>query len=256
MTAFLPHLVFYVSFAVAIVAALVIKPVAQDKTFHNFADTRRLFGIPNIGDVVSNGLYTVIGVYALIQLFWGPLGASFASWQIMAPYVVFFGGVALLGIGSGYYHWNPNNQTLLWDRLPMVITFMALLSALLADRVDASLGIWSLLPLQMFGLGTVVWWHMTEQRGQGDLRLYGVVQFYPLLIMPVLVLITPAGTWFGGLGFWLYLGFYGLAKLVECLDKAIYRLTGRIISGHTIKHLFLACGRLSILYMLLQAAAR
>ncbi|MBT3812899.1 MAG: hypothetical protein HOE45_04700 [Gammaproteobacteria bacterium] len=45
----------------------------------------------------------------------------------------------LVAAGSSYYHWNPNNQTLVWDRLPMTICFMSLFVALLGGcpRIEA-----------------------------------------------------------------------------------------------------------------------
>ena len=40
--------------------------------------------------------------------------------------VIYFSGVALVALGSAYYHEDPENETLFWDRLPMTIAFMAL----------------------------------------------------------------------------------------------------------------------------------
>jgi hypothetical protein len=34
-----------------------------------------------------------------------------------------FLGIFLTGFGSSYYHWNPNDDTLFWDRLPMTLCF-------------------------------------------------------------------------------------------------------------------------------------
>ena len=36
---------------------------------------------------------------------------------------MFFLGLFLTGFGSGYYHWEPTNDTLVLDRLPMTILF-------------------------------------------------------------------------------------------------------------------------------------
>ena len=43
--------------------------------------------------------------------------------------VVLFLGFFLTGIGSSYYHWDPNDGTLFWDRLPMTLSFAAILAS-------------------------------------------------------------------------------------------------------------------------------
>ena len=41
------------------------------------------------------------------------------------PYCLFFLGTVLVGFGSGHYHLAPDNDRLLWDRLAMMLAFMA-----------------------------------------------------------------------------------------------------------------------------------
>ena len=41
----------------------------------------------------------------------------------LAAIDVLFLGILLTGFGSAYYHLEPNDQTLFWDRLPMAISF-------------------------------------------------------------------------------------------------------------------------------------
>ena len=66
-----------------------------------------------------------------------------------------------------------------------------------------------------------------------DLRLYGWVQFFPCVVLPVIFLVFPpkyTGTndWFAAAG------FYFLAKLLEHFDAAIQTAIG--FSGHPLKH--------------------
>lgn len=35
----------------------------------------------------------------------------------------------LIGLGNGYFHYSPDNQTLFWDRLPMTLDFLAVFSS-------------------------------------------------------------------------------------------------------------------------------
>ncbi|PYU18912.1 MAG: hypothetical protein DMG30_26090 [Acidobacteria bacterium] len=107
-------------------------------------------------------------------------------------YAVFFLGVALTSIGSAYYHWAPDNGRLVWDRLPMSIAFMSLLAAIITERITVNAGLRSLLPLMALGIASVLYWHLTELKGQGDLRLYGLVQFYPVMAIPLLLTLFPA----------------------------------------------------------------
>ena len=108
------------------------------------------------------------------------------------PYLVFFVGVALVSVGSAYYHWAPSNDRLLWDRLPMSIAFMAFCSAIIADRIDAKAGnVWLLPVLIGLGLASLVYWNWTKSLGRGDLRFYGFVQFYPMIAIPAVCLLFP-----------------------------------------------------------------
>jgi hypothetical protein len=154
------------------------------------------------------------------------------------PYALFFAGVALTGIGSAYYHWAPDTPRLFWDRLPMAVGFMALLAAIVAERLSVTAGLVVLGPLVAAGVGSIIYWRAGELRGAGDLRPYALVQFLPaLLILLMLWLCPPRYT--GG-GFLLgVLGIYGAAKVFEALDGPIFSL-GSLLSGHTLKHLTVA----------------
>ena len=48
--------------------------------------------------------------------------------------------IFLTGFGSSYYQWNPNDNTLFWDRLPMTLCFMAIFAAALEERANARAG--------------------------------------------------------------------------------------------------------------------
>ena len=92
-----------------------------------------------------------------------------------------------------------------------------------------------LVPLVLAGVSSVIWWHVTESEGRGDLRWYALVQILPLLVLPLVVLMFPGGM--PGLAvLGLALGFYLLAKVLESFDHEIFEAL-RILSGHTLKHL-------------------
>jgi hypothetical protein len=79
-------------------------------------------------------------------------------------------------------------------------------------------------------------WRRGELTGVGDLRFYVLVQFYPLLAIPLLMALFPARYTrtrdIGGVVVW-YLG----AKALEMNDGLIFRALGGAMSGHALKHL-------------------
>jgi hypothetical protein len=157
---------------------LFVDPIPQDLAYHDFADKRGWLGIPNFGDVISNIGFLVVGALALFVLVYR-YRELFRSSAEARPYLTYFVGVTLVGLGSGYYHWEPSNASLLWDRLPMSIAFMAISAAVVADRINTRAGNgWVLAVLLVLGLSSLFYWHWTESLGRGDLRFYGLVQFY------------------------------------------------------------------------------
>ena len=200
--------------------------IGQDPAYHNFADGRGFAGIPNFGDVLSNVPFLVVGILGLIRT-----RHDVTSRSRQVYWYTFFAGVALVALGSGYYHTDPNDSTLLWDRLPMTIAFMALFTLVIEERVSA-LAARRLFPVLItVGFASVLIWRF----GSGDLRLYGFVQFFPILAIPFLVWTSPTNARSTRL-LWYALGAYAAAKALEATDVVIFDHL-RIASGHTLKHL-------------------
>ena len=237
--------------ALSVIAAgvmLAVPPLAQPLWYHDFADQRCFCGIPHTLNVVSNLPFVIVGLWGTLWLLCVRRPAGFHDSRERWPYVVFFVCIALTGVGSAYYHADPNNDRLLWDRLPLAMAFMALLAIIIAERIDHCAGMILLVPLVALGAGSVVYWHWTETIDQGDLRLYLFVQFYPLLVLPlILVLFRPRYTRTGDLiG---ALAWYVVAKVLEILDRQVYA-QGQIVSGHTLKHVVAAVSPLLVLLMI------
>jgi len=214
-------------------------PIAQDQAYHEFADQRRLLGVPHLLDVVSNLPFLFVGAAGMLLCLSPLRPPRCASW------LAFFAGTALVFFGSGYYHWAPSDATLVWDRLPMTIAFMAFFVALVSEHVGERLERYLLAPALGLGLASVLWWHYTD-----DLRFYYWVQAAPLVCLPFAMLM------FRGMythrRYMVYaLALYVLAKLAEAWDLEIYTLTSGAVSGHTLKHL-LAAGAIYVLYLMLR----
>jgi hypothetical protein len=219
---------------VASVAVLaVVSPITQNPSYHAFADARPLLGIPYFWNVVSNLPFVAIGV------------AGLAFYRKDAAATALFIGFLLTGIGSSYYHVAPDDGTLFWDRLPMTIGFMALLAGALGERFGEAFGTRALWPLLATGAASPVWWRWT-----GDLRPYVWVQFYPCIALPILYLCFPATT--GTAILVTAAVLYGLSKVLEYSDGAIYAASGSIVSRHTLKHLVAAAACYALLRYIAQ----
>src|SRR5215831_1142701 len=166
-----PLLALLVLMAGSLAVLLVLPRILQNQSYHAFADTRSVLGVPNFWNVVSNIPFMVIGAVGL------------ARCRHDAATTIVFAGIFLTGFGSSYYHWSPDDRTLFWDRLPMALAFMAILAGAIGERVSAKAGAILLWPLLAVGVVSLLLW-----RWSGDLRLYGWVQFFPVLILPPMFL--------------------------------------------------------------------
>lgn len=211
-----------------IAAALGLPPIPQDPSYHEFADRRTFFGTPNFWDVFTSLPFLLVGAFGLSRI------SRLSPASPRPAFLVFCIGVVLVGFGSAYYHHAPSTPTLLWDRLPMSIAFMALVSMVVRDRFSERLGDRLLWPLVLAGMASVGYWYWTELQGHGDLRAYAVIQFLPVLLMPLMLAIC-GGKELSTPWLWGTLGTYALAKVAEHFDKVIYDTT-TILSGHSIKH--------------------
>jgi tryptophan-rich sensory protein len=240
-----PLLLLAVALLIAIIA-LLLPSIPQPPAYHNFADHRAWFGIPNFGDVASNVPFAIVGLWGLIFLC-KPHAARFSDPRERWLYLVMFAGLILTAFGSAYYHLAPGNARLVWDRIPIMIVFMALLAAAIAERVSVRTGLWLFPLLQAAGIGSVLFWRAGELNGHGDLRFYAAVQVYATLVL-LLLLLFPA-KYTRGSDFAVVVGFYVLAKILEEADHQVFAL-GRIVSGHTMKHVAAAAAGYWILRML------
>ena len=80
-----------------------------------------------------------VGVVGLQRL--SKSSASFADALERWPYTVFLASVVAVGFGSVHYHLAPRHGSLFWDRLPMRLAFMSLLSAVLVERLGPRVGL-------------------------------------------------------------------------------------------------------------------
>lgn len=241
----------YLIFGVVILVACVVAvypPIPQAQSYHNFADQRMFLGTPNALNVLSNVPFLLAGIWGMWAVLRRDNATAFATRGERWPYLILFGSVALTCFGSGYYHLDPNNGRLVWDRLPMAIGFMSLTAAVINERIRAGAGTRLLIPLVLLGAISVVQWYLSEMSGRGDLRFYAVVQYGSLLVVLLLIAVFRPRYSHSWLMF-VSLALYVAAKVLEGFDRGVYQRIG-FASGHTLKHLFAAAALGSLAIML------
>lgn len=209
--------------------------IIQEQSYHNFIDTNMIFGIPNFMNVISNLPFLIVGCYGFFN----------SKQKRNIQFTLLYLGIIGIAFGSSYYHLNPNNNSLVWDRIPMTIAFMAILSIVISEFINTKIGKQLLFPLLILGVFSVLFWMLMD-----DLRMYVFVQFYPILAIVIMLMFFKSKNG-NKKAFWILLFAYVVAKLFEYYDSVFFNsLIG--ISGHTLKHILSAIG----LYVLIKSFKR
>jgi hypothetical protein len=215
-----------------VVAAFFLLPIVkQDEGYHNFADKRW----HNLFDVMSNLIFLLVGMHGLYsyKVFYN----SINRYWLRALYYI---GVILTCFGSSYYHYNPNSETLVYDRLPMTIAFTTLLAVIMETFIHSRL--WqsrrltnmAQIGMILFGIMSVAVWVLTE-----DLKLYGLVQFGSILYVIYDLIVNSE---YQKKDMVIGISLYLVAKLFEHFDHQVFYMTDCFVSGHTLKHLAAGIG--------------
>ncbi|OIV96231.1 hypothetical protein TanjilG_14908 [Lupinus angustifolius] len=209
---------------------LLVKFLIHFPTHLSDEQRQEAFCIPNALNVISNFPFLVIGLIGLILCHHGNYFQLSLQGELWG-WTCFYVGVAAVGVGSSYYHLQPDDARLVWDRLPMTIAFTSIVAIFIIERIDERKGMISIIPLVLVGIISIVFFD--------DLRPYALVQFVPCIAIPLMAILLPP--MYTHSTYWLWAaGFYLLAKVLEATDKDIYEWTHDIVSGHTLKHLFAA----------------
>ncbi len=221
---------------ISLIGLLLHGPLAQDVTYHAFADDRPWLGIENGADVASNVPFLFVGLAGFLALLRARRSPRPPPRWVAIGFGLLSFGVATTAIGSSIYHLDPSNETLVYDRLPMSLGFAALSALVLGERLGARIGRVALMPAVVLGVASVCLWAASlDGHGGDDLRVYAFVQYFTLLTLVTLLVLVPEPRATRRFLFHAVLA-YGLAKLLEQLDGTVLRATGGLVSGHTLKH--------------------
>jgi hypothetical protein len=217
----------------AALALALYGPIAQFADYHAFADQRTLFGVPHAFDVLSNVGFAIVALWGMRHVF---TGRSYG-------YALFVVSLLLTAAGSAFYHLDPNDIRLVWDRLPIALACAGLLAAVRAEsrggRNDAA----ATFAIAAAAFGSVYWWDIS-----GDLRPYLLLQALPLVLIPLWQWIDHAARE-RRIAFAAAIALYVLAKVAELNDQAIFAALG-VVSGHTLKHVLATLASAVVVYEL------
>lgn len=224
----IPKLLLWITALTITAVFIFMKPISQDISYHHFANDNLIFGINNFWNVISNVGFIITGF----------LGINFIiKNKINNPIVwMLFAGILLTGIGSAYYHFAPNNTTLVWDRLPMTIVFTSFFALIYSWCFNTKTGFKIWLVSLVAGIYSVFYWQYTEQEMRGDLRLYAIIQFLPIVLIAIIVASNFKKHTFLLKTISMIVFWYVLAKLLEHYDNYLFEISN-FISGHPIKHI-------------------
>jgi len=225
-----------------IIAAISYGPISQPQEYHDFADDREFLSIPNALDVMSNLAIVYPGILGLV-LVYERRNESEISDDEVSIQITLFSGMILTFAGSVWFHLDPNDSTMLWDRLGMSVVIGSCISLLIHDMYDRNLAGNIHLPIVVISIISVLWWPVFD-----DLRFYFIIKHHPFILFPILLL-------FGNRiydkvsGYYWGLSMFILATIFEFTDLKIFEITG-FISGHTLKHIFAGIGLWFIMAMI------
>jgi Ceramidase len=235
-----PKIVALITVMAFIVVFTFLHPIAQNIAYHNFANDTIVFGINNFWNVVSNTGFIIAGIFGFSVI--KKYNAATAFNYIL------FSGFILTGLGSAYYHYNPSNTTLVWDRLPMTIVFTTFFAQLYSWYLCPKNGFKIWIGTLLIGVFSVFYWQYTEYINQGDLRLYAIVQYLPMLLLLVILISHHNKHTYLLNPLLMVMFFYIIAKFFENFDTKIFEINN-VVAGHPIKHLAAAMATFCIVIM-------
>jgi hypothetical protein len=203
----------------------------QPAHYHDFADQRVWCGVPHAEDVLSNLPFALWGVAGLMTLARALRGRAIGCVSAMLA-ALFFAGLMVTAGVSGYYHWQPDNDGLIWDRAGMVLAFAGLLGLAAVRSVSPRAGLALATAVLVLGLTSVVIWAVS-----GNLLPWAVLQGGGMLLLLGAACLRPVCGSGLRIRWALVIGFYVLAKVLELADHSVFEMTGELVSGHSLKHI-------------------
>lgn len=208
---------------------LLAPALAQPDDYIHYADARSWLGIPHALDVLSNLPFALAGVWGLVVL--ARSGAA-GTQRLLAS--LFFVGLLVTAAASAWFHWQPDHAGLVADRLGMTVAFAGVLGLAVAGQVSARAGNLLAALVLLAGPLTLGLWSAS-----GNLLPWVVLQGGGMVLLLVLAFVRsrPGAlpVQWGAL-----VAIYAVAKAFELADHTLFEASGKLISGHSLKHMVAA----------------
>lgn len=211
---------------------------------HPFVDARMWLDVPNAGDVLSNLPFAIFGVWGLLKLRKVRTPSTRFLDRENFVLALFFVGLIFTTCGSALYHLAPTDASLLWDRAGMAFAFAGMLGVAASERVSLRGGIWLSLVALLAGAFSLLTWSHTA-----DILPWTTLQFGGMALVFILAITRAIPNSLGVSLVWVVV-FYGVAKVLESADTAVFDATGHLVSGHTLKHLVASLAALPVIVAL------
>lgn len=236
--------------ALMVLLALAGPVVVQPDHYHDFADRRVWCGLPHAMDVLSNLPFLAWGLAGLWALARALRVHAIDSASAGLAGLFFAGLIVTAGV-SAYYHWQPDNAGLVWDRGGMVLAFAGLLGLAAVQAVSRRAGVALAAAVLVLGLAAVQVWAVS-----GNLLPWAVLQGGGMIFILGVAGLRPVQPAHGLQIRWAWvIAFYALAKGLELADHEVFALTGQLISGHSLKHAVASLAALPVVLAVRAAAA-
>ncbi|EAQ96675.1 hypothetical protein KT71_06609 [Congregibacter litoralis KT71] len=222
-------ILFVVSFVIS-----AIKPLPQPADYHQLADQRTIFGVPNAIDVFTNFPYVVVSIVALFCV----TRLYRESREVLAAFIFgcFFLSTASVSITSSLYHLAPNNVSLVGDRLSIVFsaTFLVGVACLKVFGSRETLRVVAISGI--YGVSSMLYWCLTSGSRLENILYYVAFQIFVVCFVAFCCFLRCARSMSYK---WLLSAVvaYAASKPFEINDAQFLALTNGLISGHSAKHL-------------------
>lgn len=232
-------------FGVSLLLLALFGPIWQQPAdYHHFADQRAWGSLPHALDVLSNLPFALMA-----GLGWRALAHKGRQAGPRAGLLrLFFGGLLSTALLSSYYHLQPTDAALAWDRLGMVPAFAGLLGLCCAERISARAGTVVAGSVLLAGVLAVAW-----SVGAANVLPWALLQGGGMLCVLVGACL-PGPVQPGRVNWWAVIACYALAKGLELADQPVFELIG--VSGHSLKHLCAALAAWPVLRALYTSGRR
>jgi hypothetical protein len=221
----------------------------------NIADTRSFLGIPSFLNIFSSFLLSLVSLFWLLWLVNQKNNTDkvvLNSFEYFF-YILFFTALLAAGVGFSIYHWTPlDSASHIWGQLPATIAILSFFVALLAPKIYQKFGYayGLILFFLLFGcIASVSNTYAPQIQSIDPHPFVNLNYILPALFYTLFTLSSPQQNLRLKYLFLSCLSL-GIAPVMAIHDHLIYRLTKGMISGLSLKYLYLGMAAIYIGYYL------